>query len=77
MKKIFAILMLIVLIIILSSCDFGDQDKFPHVEMAKDEYAANAIFLPLRENHKFAEVPYSIEETENGYNIIIHCIKEN
>ena len=77
MKKILVILILIISIIILSSCDFGDQDKFPHVKIAKDEYTANAIFLPLRENHKFAEVPYSIEETENGYDIIIHCIKEN
>lgn len=77
MKKIFTILILIILIIILSGCGLGDQDKFPRVEMVKDEYTANAIFLPLRENHKFAEVPYSIEETENGYNIIIHCIKEN
>lgn len=77
MKKIVAVFMLIVLIIILSGCDFGDQEKIPRIELIKDDWSANTIYLPLRENHKFAEVSYSIEETENGYNIIIHCIKEN
>ena len=77
MKKILIVLILIIIIIIISGCNFGDQAKFPRVEIAKDEYTANAIYLPLRENYKFAEVPYGIEETENGYNIIIHCIKEN
>lgn len=34
------------------------------------------VTLPLRENYRFAENSYDIEETEDGYDIIIHCIKE-
>ena len=77
MKKLWIILLLIILIIILSACNFGDQEKIPRIELIKDEWSANTIYLPLREDHKFAEVPYNIEETEHGYDIIIHCIKEN
>ena len=75
MKKILFILILIIMIFLLSGCG-GDSNKLPRVELWKDSWRINTIYLPLRDNHKFAEVPYGIEETENGYNIIIYCVEE-
>ena len=75
MKKILIILIFIILIFLLSGCS-GDNSKLPRVELWKDPWRVDAIYLPLRDNHTFAEVPYGIEETENGYNIIIYCVEE-
>lgn len=74
MKKIFIALILIITIFLLSGC--GDSFKIPRVELIKNEWNSDTTYLPLRNNHKFAEVPYGIEETENGYNIIIYCVEE-
>ena len=75
MKKIFIILILIAVTFLLIGCD-EDSSKYPRVDLWKNHWRTNTIYLPLRDNHKFAEVPYGIEETENGYNIIIYCVEE-
>ncbi len=74
MKKIFIALILIIIIFLLSGC--GDSFEIPRVELIKNSWSFDTTYLPLRGNHKFAEVPYGIEETENGYNIIIYCVEE-
>lgn len=73
MKK-FIILILLIMIILLSGCN---ADKVPRVDIVFTGIIYDTIYLPLRPGHQFAEVPYGIEETENGYNIIIYCVKEN
>ena len=74
MKKIFVALILIITIFLLSGC--GDSFEIPRIELIKNDWSFDTTYLPLRDNHKFAEVPYGIEETENGYNIIIYCVEE-
>lgn len=74
MKRIFVALILIITIFLLSGC--GDSFEIPRIELIKNGWSADTTYLPLRDNHKFAEVPYGIEETENGYNIIIYCVEE-
>lgn len=74
MKKIFIALILIFIIFLLSGC--GDSFKIPRVELIKNGWRFDNTYLPLRDNYKFAEMPYGIEETENGYNIIIYCVEE-
>lgn len=46
------------------------------IDVIKNRSALDNFTIPLRENYSFSEDLYSIEETEDGYNIIIHCIKE-
>ena len=75
MKRILLILILIIIIFLLTGCD-EDSNKYPRVDLWKNHWRTNTIYLPLRANHTFAEVPYGIEETENGYNIIIYCVEE-
>ena len=73
MRKLSIVILLIFIAIALSGC--SDADKAPRVEICKSHWTLDTICIPLRENYKFDEVPYSIEETEQGYNIIIYCIK--
>lgn len=73
MKKISAIIIVIITIVLLGGC--GNSDKYPRISIEPTSWRIDHILLPLRENYKFAEVPYTIEETEEGYNIIIHCVK--
>lgn len=76
MKRILVVLIFVVTIFLLSGCSSGDNSKLPRVELWKDSWRFDTIYLPLRNNHTFAEAPYGIEETENGYNIIIYCVEE-
>jgi hypothetical protein len=46
------------------------------IEVIKNRSVLDNFSIPLRENYSFSEDLYSIEETEDGYNIVIHCIKE-
>ena len=62
MKKIFIALILIFIIFLLSGC--GDSFKIPRVELIKNGWRFDNTYLPLRDNYKFAEMPYGIEETE-------------
>ena len=72
-KKFIAFILIICILFLLTAC--GNGDKAPRVEIVPTNWTIDTTYLPLRANHIFAEVPYSIEETNNGYNIIIHCIK--
>lgn len=68
------ILPIISIIIILATCFTNIMPK--RIDIIKNRSALNNFSIPLRENYSFSEDLYSIEETEDGYNIIIHCIKE-
>ena len=73
-KYIWIILPIISIIIILASCFTNIRPK--RIDIIKNRFTLDNFTIPLRENYSFSEDPYSIEETEEGYNIIIHCIKE-
>lgn len=74
-KYVWIILPIISIIIILAACFTNIRPK--RIDIIKNRSALNNFSIPLRENYSFSEDLYSIEETEDGYNIIIHCIKEN
>lgn len=76
MKKeiIQLVLLLLFFVFVLTACDSNDT-KYPRVNIMPTNWNADATFLPLRAGHVFAEVPYSIEETDSGYDIIIHAVK--
>ena len=65
MKKKIFILFLILLTIILTGCR-------GYYVAANEPNSATCI--DLRENYKFAEDVYTIQNTPEGYDIIIHCV---
>lgn len=73
-KYIWIILPILGIIIILAACFTNIRPK--RIDIIKNRSALDNFTIPLRENYSFSEDLYSIEETEDGYNIIIHCIKE-
>lgn len=73
-KYIWIILPIVSIIIILAACFTNIKPK--RIDVIKNKSALDNFTIPLRENYSFSEDLYSIEETEDGYNIIIHCIKE-
>lgn len=75
-KFIQIIVPIIVTIILLVTMFTNDAYKTPQITLKRGFFRMSHIYIPLRDNYDFSEVPYTIEETENGYNIIIHCIKE-
>ena len=75
MKKYIWIIFLIIEIIILLAVCF--TNIIPRrIDVIKNRSVLDNFSISLRENYSFSEDLYSIEETEDGYNIIIHCIKE-
>ena len=68
------IIPIISIIFILAACFTNIRPK--RIDIIKNRSALDNFSISLRENYSFSEDLYSIEETEDGYNIIIHCIKE-
>lgn len=76
MKKYTWIIILPILsfIIVLVTCFTNIRPK--RIDIIRNRSALNNFTISLRQNYSFSEDLYSIEETEDGYNIIIHCIRE-
>ena len=53
----------------------SNSGKVPRVDILPNHWRFDCFHIPLRENHKFCEVPYGIRETDIGYDIVIHCEK--
>lgn len=68
------IISIIEIIILLALCFTNIRPK--RIDVIKNRSVLDNFTIPLRENYSFSEDLYSIEETEDGYNIVIHCIKE-
>lgn len=65
---------LIICLLAMTSCgrSFG---AIPRVDMIYSNYRFDELHIPLRKDYMFAEVPYGIVETDDGYDIVIHCVK--
>lgn len=75
MKKIICIILLIVLSFIFCGCSIN-EDKFPQLEICRSEWRADSIHIALRDNYNFnIQHLYEEVETKDGYDIIIHIIK--
>ena len=71
MKKTIMILLLVALLTMLSSCSSTGR-----VRISQNSVLIDNLVLSIRQGYKLSEDVYSIEETETGYNIIIHAVKE-
>ena len=69
MKKLI-ILALLASLLLLTGCS-GDR-----VRISRNSVTVENIVLPLRHGYQFAEDVYSVSETDKGYDIIIHAIRE-
>lgn len=69
MKKIM-IVMILASCLLLAGCDAN------RVRISRNSVQIENIVLPVRQGFRFAEDAYTIEETETGYDIIVHIEKE-
>lgn len=74
MKKYILIILLSILCLIFTGCN-GRWFNYPIIRIERNNKVSGDVIIPIRENYTFSEDLYSIEEVENGYNIIISCIK--
>lgn len=75
MKKLFLIIMMILIILMCTAC--GKQYQFPQVRLMPTCIRSDHIYIPLREGYEFAEVPFGIIESDDGwYNITIYCVRK-
>ena len=70
MKKTIMILLLVVLLVTLTAC--SDTGR---VRITQNSVWIDNLVLAIRHGYKIAEDAYSIAETDNGYDIIIHAVK--
>lgn len=75
MKKVALIGILAAALLLLSGC--GDFGKVPRLEIVRSAWRYDNVVIALRDKYKFAEDVYTIVDTENGYDIIIHCERGN
>lgn len=50
---------------------------YPKVELWRDGSRSHTTLIEVKDGYEFAEDPYYIENTENGYNIIIKLTEKN
>ena len=72
MKKAIIVLLLVVLLLTLTACSSTGR-----VRITQNSVWIDNLVLSIRHGYKIAEDAYSITETDNGYNIIIHAVKED
>lgn len=49
---------------------------YPKIELWRDGNRAHTTLIKTEEGYTFAEEPYSIEDTAEGYNIVIHMTRK-
>lgn len=76
MVKRILIIFLIFSIIFLTGCS-SYMDAIPRIEIIRSTWRSENIILSVRENYDLAEDIYTIEDTTDGYNLIIHFTKTN
>ena len=76
MKRIICIILLIALSFILCGCS-ENEDKFPQLRICRTGWRADNIYIALRDGHNFnIQRLYEEVETENGYDIIVHVVRD-
>lgn len=70
MKKII-ILALLASLLLLTGCNSN------RVRISRNSVTVENIVLPLRHGYQFAEDVYTVQDTDQGYDIIIHAIRED
>lgn len=70
MKKLI-ILALLASLLLLTGCS-GNR-----VRISRSSVTVENIVLPLRQGYQFAEDVYTVSDTDQGYDIIIHAVRED
>jgi hypothetical protein len=71
MKKTIIILLLAVLLVTLTACSNTGR-----VRISQNSVWIDNLVLSIRHGYKLAEDAYDVAETDDGYDIIIHAVKE-
>lgn len=71
MKKIIIGLMLAAVVAALTGCS-DDADKYPFVKIERDTKYSHDIVIPIGRGFGFNRQVYTIEEHDDGFDIIIH-----
>ena len=64
--------MLVGILMTLAGCSGTER-----VRITQNSVWIDNLVLSIRNGYKIAEDAYSITETDNGYDIIIHAVKED
>lgn len=72
MKKLLIVLLLVGLLMTLAGCS-GTQ----RVRIMRNSLLIDNIVLTIRHGYRLAEDAYDVTETDDGYDIIIHAVKED
>lgn len=70
MKKIIIGLMLAAAVAALTGC--SDNDEYPFVKIERDTKYFHDIVIPIGRGYGFNRQVYTIEEHDDGFDIIIH-----
>lgn len=70
-KRSVIIALLILALAVLVGCDSKS------VRINSSSLYVENIVLPLRHGYEYAEDCYSVEDTENGYDIIVHVVRRH
>lgn len=76
MKRIVLTALLATVVLTLFACDM-DGYKSQRVEISRSEWRADTIQILLRDGEVFSRDAYTIVETDNGYDIVIHVERED
>jgi len=71
MKKILIVLLLAGILMAVAGCS-GTQ----RVRITQNSVWIDNMILTIRHGYRLAEDAYSIEETADGYDIVIHAVQE-
>ena len=75
MKKLLLIILMCALTLLFCGCA-TNVDNFPQLRVCRSDWRADTIYIALRDGHNFdIHHLYDEVETENGYDIVVHIVK--
>lgn len=72
-RKLIFMIILVAIAFVLCACDSIDNRL--RVCIGSNSSRLGCIHVPLRDGYTFAEDSYDIEETNIGYDIVVHVVK--
>ena len=71
MKKMLIVLLLAGILMMLAGCSGNER-----VRITQNSLWIDNMVLTIRPGYKLAEDAYDVADTDDGYDIIIHAVKE-
>lgn len=71
-QQIIRAIILLPILIIVTWYFFNYISVYPKIELWRNGSRSNTTLIKIENKYQFMENPYTIENTENGYDIIIH-----